>query len=425
MRTGKIKLAAEFAGIFRNFLAAFAVIILVNSIIEPDKVSISGTGLLLIIPLLYWLFRHKITTFFLFVLLHAAAAMAGTVLLASTTVERVVYGMYAVLAMVCSLGGRVREGREPVRLPPVLYILVFAVCYISGGKLPDGAQAGMVQIVSTSCAVLYIIFYLAGNYLEHFYQFVEINRHGAMRIPVHRIFGLGSVQTLAFTGLTLGAAFLLSSFNLEFIISFLKDRLFMLLRFLFSKIPTNKDAELPPVTPAPVSSYFEELRGADAPVPPWLQKMGDLLYRFLCAAVIIIIIAGAVYVVYGIYRRFYEKKDTVVDKREFLRPLDKKEKRKRNGEKKEARGPVFWFRVRNNNERVRKAFYVTITGRMKKDQAYYSASTPSEFTGLFDEREEKEQMHHLADCYGKARYSSESCSDEEVKKVKEIQKQLN
>lgn len=242
---------------------------------------------------------------------------------------------------------------------------------------------------------------------------MTINRR-VSHLPARQIKLINNIFLAFYVGMTLVLMYLSVLLPYDGVWKFLKAVgrfLKQILSMLFQNISAPSTPDTVESAP-PADAYSFDLSSlAEYRGPSTLALLLDYLARIV---VIVFLIAGLVYLLWGIYKKLSERNyaDKEIEVREFILPEMTHEKAARKNADKAKR----LFTDMSPNGRIRKLYIRSVKKRLKKDQMPSAAFTPLEIE-RFTEMEESEKTKLLHQYYEKARYSEEGCNQEELRRI--------
>lgn len=267
MNTNRLKIISEFLTEQMNHWLLFPLVLTVKGLIrgvfgigEPNALLWFACSL---IPLVFFLFRRRITHLIPLVLLHLGA-VALCLLLASSLSPGgnlpdkvfcvVCVSGYALYSLILRLK---HDSLYSDIMPLPAGIVLSAACI----WLQHSKGAGKWDSYYYFSLILGIALYLIIFYMDRYLDFLSLNKSSAGFLPAREMFHSGMGLVLGYTLLGVFVLFVSSQFEwLADILQPLKNLLFRFLRFLFSFIPDPEPEGEPLVQETP---------------PP--RDMGDLM----------------------------------------------------------------------------------------------------------------------------------------------------
>lgn len=414
MNTNQIKKISDFLSILMNFLMAYSFLLLLVFFQTKGYVSPFNQLFLVFMPILASFYRRRIHQIIGFFLIHIFTGTLLVLILSSNSTEQICFGLYCAVIMFFSLAAKI--SKKPVirnLLPIAFYISIFFLIFIAAGAY----QAEEVKRLTVFAFFVFILIYYICLYLDEFCNFIYHNQHSTNNMPIHRIFGQGSLQLFFFLCVSLFISFITSFLHLNTLLLQIKNALYNLFRWILLQFVTT----VPPKSPGQNSKMppSAEVSGA---LPEWLRILAIILSYGIFIITVVFILTSIASFLYKIYKKFYETKDKVLDKRERLSFHSKKESLLANRKK---RNSVSFLKPKDNNEKIRKSFFITVKKNIQKETRKGAAyRTPSEFDYLFENADKKEALEQLSEYYEKARYSQDLCTKEEAAHAKELELSL-
>lgn len=432
MKQSKIQFLQEVLVTQLNFLTFFPLAMMVSVMLStwftPVKPRLWAWMLGGLVCFGMYLVRRYVHNFILFVLLHivALAAMGGVAFLLANPfhpVHLVVFGVSAVGFIIYSVYLRFKTEDFRDESFKLLFTIGVFVAALLFERLLEGPDWGVSHVL---VLILCIVIYYINYYLDQYCDFVRVNTGSTGVLPEKAIFRSGMSLSLGYIGLGAAVLMLVPGFEwLRPVLAWLKNALIYLLRFLFSLFGQGEDVpesvEESKPTPGPQDSGMPDMSGAET----WIGwKILEVIFVGAC-------IIGFLYALYRFVRWLIakirstmarradaarEQVGDVTDVREELEP-DKDLGRKK--------GKTGFFGFLDAGERIRRLY-------KKKTAAYMPRPLQEEQAGrrkfrrellpFFTAREMGLEMENavMAELYEKARYSAESCTAQDVKRMKEV-----
>lgn len=301
---------------------------------------------------------------------------------------------------------RLTDNREAFFQPSYACLLVFALEYIF--SLAYGLdKLGNLFLIFTGCYWLLILW---SRNREHFLDYCgDYDR--LYRFPKQGI-ALGSRLMLIFlTVLTVGCMGLLPFLGIDRGILAVLDLIRRFLAMLFSGEREEVEPE-------------ELLSGERAAQPmilepggepsPFLTAMWSILEKILTLAVILGAVAALCAFLFWLYKKYNSQ---VPDNGDILEKLETPEKETRERMKKKGIFVPDFLKSRTPKARIRKAYRRKIEAA-GKPSAFASPKELEDQAGI-PQGEKREEFHRL---YEKARYGNSSCTQEEAKRMRELER---
>ena len=235
-------------------------------------------------------------------------------------------------------------------------------------------------------------------------------------LPEKQIRAMGGGMSLVYcllTGLVmLGFSFL----PLGQVFEWLGRAVKALIRWLFSLFPGGGEQELPEEMPENLPSGEQGLPGADGE-SGWLAELLQQIFTVVGFALLAAgVVAGIAYIVYKLYKNFYETPEGRTEEREFILPFMREERLKRR----EGSGKARWGR--DPASKVRRLYRKKIKEKLPKKEKPAKSSTPREQL-LLTKLQENPQSGDFRELYEKARYGRE-ITQEEAERMRSLSSKL-
>lgn len=370
-----------------------------------------------ILPVLFWIFRVKNRHFLALIVCHGAAAVLfGALLFLESPSSGWVYGIgagcYAVYSIIHRLSGEeLEDGR--VNMPVAVGISAVSLFL----QHHQGYTEWDFWYVASLIAVFAL--YFLSFYLERYLNFMEVNAGSAGHLPEREIFSSGSQMTVLFVLFAVLVLFLTSDIGwLRSILGIVRKVIYAILRVLLSG-SKGGEQELMEEEPAKgADSGVMELPPAGEPFFLW-----EVLERAAEAALLCAAVYAAVRLLLRLYAFIRERMgrgrshrtggtdQAVVDVRERCGV----ERMKRVGAR---RSPLSFL---STEERIRRLYKKQILSAADTDSAKHESADLSLLTAR--EWGARLQKKELAAPYEKARYSGESCTAEDLRRMKDACRQ--
>ena len=148
-----------------------------------------------------------------------------------------------------------------------------------------------------------------------------------------------------------------------------------------------------------------------------------IIVKIIEFVIIIFVIIICIYILWlfylklkDVYRRFYEKGDLSIEKREIILPTEDITTIMREKAISIKYDLTMLFH-HSNKKKIRSIYYKIVTKQIKRGIEVQLSNTPFEIKRKIEEKN-KQSMEDATNLYEKARYSNEECSSEEVHKMK-------
>ncbi len=329
-----------------------------------------------------------------------------------------VYSSYMIVLAAMNLSRRMHH-RGALTYTSLVFLIFDVACYL----YYDYIHMPEWRSVFLYLSLLYIALYFINLYLNNFRDIIV--KYGDMaHLPIRQIEFNNHFLFAIFGMVSMIFIFLLHFLPLGNILSVIKSVLLAILKFILSLLHFSNQ---PPPKPSAPSNNT-----SSPPFVPERSLFWDILSTVFYYAIIIALlaafIAGIIYVLIAIYKRFYSNRPSVTyDRVEFLSPFWRKESVQTKSPKPSNRFYIPFF-GRSNNEKIRRHYYQAIINRLDINQLP-KGITPSELSRyLLDQNKEANVSsleQELTSLYEKARYSQKECTKEELRRMRAYMKQQN
>ena len=408
MNIVSLKRLARFINTNMAFLAFSPAMMVALNLIKPQTGYIALVPMFLIVNFQF-VFREYIKSFFLFLICNLGCFAAGF-LFRDHILVFAAYMAFILLSVIVSFAIRIKPA-EDVRVKPlvVYYLAVAAVCEILIFKL-DLAFLKRGILISS---IIYLMLYFVCKYISDYTDFLHEVRD-SKHVPFSQINRSSFIMLAGFFAIALIVVIL--SVFIPFgdfvwaILSAIGHGLLFLLRLFFRNSGEVIDEPILDEGPSNMNPDMSAFAGGAETSAFWviLEKIVVVATTVLVAGAII---AGIIYAIYNIIKKFNENTHIETDEVEFLNPFDKAEKVKVMGT---VRRSIFEIFAPPNEAKIRKIFYKAASGKSEsaigKTPKAKELQTPTE---LLPENET------LTKLYEKARYSNTPCSREDVLAARE------
>lgn len=320
--------------------------------------------------------------------------------------ERVCLLLGAVFFLILFFVQRISGNREAFFRPSYACLLAFALGYILSLAYGTKAVGNLFAVL----AGIYWLLILWSRNREHFLDYCG-DYENLHRFPKQRIAYGSRLMLVLLTVLTVGCMAVLPFLGIDRGVLAALELLRRFLAMLLSgerKSPETE--ELPEGEPGIQPGFFG---GGEEP-SPFLTALWEILEKVFTIAVILAIAGGICAFLYWLYKKYNSQAGENGDILESLKPSKREEKERLKKSRGSGRG--FW-QGRTPEARIRKAYRQKIIRKGKP----FAAATPQELedeAGL-QKGKEREEFHSL---YEKARYGNVSCTQEEAKRMKELER---
>lgn len=303
-------------------------------------------------------------------------------------------------------GQRITGNREAFFRPSYACLLVFALEYIFSLAY-DLDGLGNLFLILTGCYWLLIL------WCRNREQFLDYcgDYDRLYRFPKQGIAWGSRLMLIFLTVLTAGCMVLLPFLGIDRGILAVLELIRRFLAMLFSgKREEAVPQELPSEEMGPQSMVLEP--GGEP--SPLLTALWSFLEKILILAVILGAVAALCAFLFWLYKKYNSQ---TLDNGDILEKLEPSEKETRERLKKKGLFVPDFLRSRTPKDRIRKAYKRKIEGA-GKPSAFASPKELEDQAGLY-QGEKREEFHRL---YEKARYGNIPCTQEEAKRMRELER---
>ncbi|MCM1189058.1 MAG: hypothetical protein NC541_07145 [bacterium] len=377
---------------------------------RPDILLWALTGLF---PVLFFLIRGRLQKL-RFLLAAHFAAVAPAFFIPADVAGRLLCVLCAFGYLIYSLSLRLKR-KELYTLPchPFLAVAVTAVSFLLHryqGRIDGWEHYYIIALIG------FFFLYSIVQYLQHFADFLTLNRSTAGYLPAEDMLrsGLGLVLGYAFFGV-LVMALSINITWLDGLVQALKQGLLSLLRAFFTFLAQS--GEPGEFIPEGTSSAQEPFLLPEAEETFWLWRVLEFLFTAALVCVFFYLVIKALIRFIRFLRRFFlggllrreteANTEAATDVREKCTPS--KQKRRAGG--------GLSFSLRDPAFRVRRLYKKTVLSDAlpgdKSDSRLFSRLTAREWEGRL-------HLDGMAEIYEKARYSGKKTTAEDVRRMKAV-----
>ncbi len=386
------------------------------NLISEKTLQMNLQLLILYLPLvLFIVLREKCTNFFVFMLCHAAVLCISTRMVPKGEMRIIVFGCAAVMAL-SSIHQRIGSGNEREVCPPSASVFLFLIIYLMAGYM----KRPIVMNVSYYEAFLFLILFAIHRNLKNTADFMKLSK-GIANLPDRQIKGMNQMLLVLFVLFLIAVMIVMQYLPAGYLLRGSGELLLMVIRgvlWILVWIFSRKSSQQDMISPAADKSIMPLETGKTS-------VLLQILDHVIKAAVSLLIVAGAVYLVIRIfyvwYKRFYEQQKESADESEFLwkQPLDGiVVKRKRQKQEK--------IKDTSINKKIRQIYKKNIRLQYGKKVTVPVFMTPSELEADIALKKEKadrdsaEIIQKRTLLYEKARYSQHVCEKQEIEVMKQM-----
>lgn len=372
-------------------------------------------------PVLCYLLRESCRKLFWFLVLHGAAVLLAALLVPGELAQRILFVIGAAFFAILSLTRRLSGGRAGMdaMLPPV------AAGIFAGLHFLDAAQG---QGLSGSLLLWLFCIYMAGYlfyyYLKRFDWYVDVNNRTTEKIPMGNLFfSTASLAGMFIITASLAAALGLSEEFAKKVQKLLSGILVMLGTFLYGILP-EEHGGITLGRGQKEAVDFGEMLG-QAKESSILARLLDILIVFFAVAVLAFLCFQLIMrVIIGI-REGFARREQGRDYKEMdfwdqVETLEEDSKRKSKMKILHQAKEIF-----SSEEQIRKSCRRLIERAELREGSHdliKGETIREKLARLFPEKEREGK--ELASLYEKARYAADRCSHQEVKRARELSRQL-
>ena len=410
MKQKFIELGSDLLLSFMNHWVVIAVAMTLTGVCKFEKPHLILWLALWLLPVCLYITRKKGQNFYLFFFLQLLP-------LAIVCNVRLQLGLKLILILitafyiVCSIKIRLSEISEEFVIAPAVSVCIMGATYIIEDFFIGRGWGGYYFLIVFVYLVAYFFYFFVSQYLS----FIFVNKNSASNIPEQDIFISGMKQTGVYV--VSGMVILLLGANIEwlsYIMGMLGRGLVAVIRFWVSLLHFEKSETNPMPSEQGVNGGMGPFMEGGETHPFWilLEKIVTVAV-FVGAAVLLVvaIIKGYQYLRNN-FRKIGKKKYKEVQGNQDIRESCEIEVSRNEG--------LGWFPFLNNKEKIRKMY----RKRMLKDKSSIVGEASAKELEYLTAKEccDKISADSLKAIYEKARYSNESVTAEDVKRVKAIQR---
>jgi hypothetical protein len=418
------QLIIDINNIILRFIIAFGIMGFILIIGTGDTNYVRNILFLFPAPFVSYLIGKKARHLWLFITMHLLL-IAVYMLWFNQIIYYAIFGLYLFILAVMTLVQRLREKRIPGNTP-LGFITAVLVAYICCDFMK---QADMKPFFLIS-AIIYIMLYFVNLHFFNLRNYIIIHEDVA-KIPVRQIVSSNHFLFFSFCLLCLVMMLLFAQLPLKELVVFIGRALKNALIFLLSLVHFQENdlkRTQPQESPVMQDNQMGLLPPAEEDPSPIMEILSKILFYASVVLLVIALVAGIIYLLYSLYKRFYAKKaDDSRDKSEFISPFADKSRLRRE---KFSLHKKFRFALgKTNNEKIRKHYYDAIAANADSD-LLSGAMTPTQLTGYAFGKESKskkrvlgeEKQKELTQLYEKARYGREECSKHDLGRIRKMLK---
>lgn len=332
--------------------------------------------------------------------------LAGFWLLGKTGWERGCLFLGVFFFLVLFFAQRIKGNRNAFFRPSYPCLLAFALEYIFALQY----RLEIFQNVFLIFAGCYWLLILWCRNRERFLEYCS-DHENLYRFPKRGIAYGNRLMLIFLTGLTVGCMGILPFLEIDRGILAVLELLRRILAMLLSG---EGEAPEPEELPQEDMGAQPPFLGAGEEPSSLLTAIWEVLEKIFTAALVLAVLAGICAFLYWLYRKYNSRTEENGDILESL-DVSRREKTEKLGKSRmPGRG---FFRGRMPEARIRKSYRQRIL-REGKPSAVSTPMELEEAAGL-SEGKEREEFHNL---YEKARYGNTPCSQEEARRMRELER---
>ncbi len=409
MKRKIIEMGTELLAIQMNHWIFIVLAVTILGLFNVERPYLGLWVLFGLVPVFLYIVRVKVHNFFLFFLLHFALFIAVFVIPAGLWIKLIMLTMVLIYA-IWSI--RIRLTSETSRtgliVPLVAVIVIGALSLIQSTFIQKNWDKYYVLAL-----FIYLICYFIYYFMSQYLHFLKVHATSTANIPEKAIFFSGIKQALFYTAG--GMLVLLMTANIEwlsYVLSWLKQALIVVLRFLLSFMRGKEVEEITETIEQqakPAEDMSGLMEGGETHII-WII-LEKIVMAAMAVGVVVLIVFALVKGYQYLWKHFHKVRSKKVQ--EDTETLDIREK----CEIEKNNGKAFSFlSFLNNRDKVRKVY--------RKQVLKYKSSIIGDLNSkeleFLTAKEccEKISADTLQAVYEKARYSEESVTADEVKLVK-------
>ena len=366
----------------------------------------------LLLPLFFMAFlRYRADNFLLFLPLHVLALLFSF-LAGRDLAEKLVLTALTMMMLVISVGMRTTERWKVNEHPPLGMGVLLLICHFLGYYMEN-----MVLVRWSYWELFfYIILFFLHRNLKNMSDFIDVNKK-TVNFPAGQMTVINRILLVLFLAVLGMAMYLVPKLHLETLLLPALKGLLSVIAWLFSVFHFSKASERVENVSQGVDQRFniKDLGETDTGLL-WI-----ILEKVLMAAVILLAAAAAVggiaYLLYRLYKGFYEVKKENADEKEFLV------------------GDLQWFpkgffgkkeaapKEQGVSQRIRRLYKRYVKKNFGKKETVPVTLTPKELLDVIGEKKGESRLDNVSErkvqnIYEHARYASQECRAEELEELK-------
>lgn len=348
------------------------------------------------------------------VYLLTAILLSGSLfLIGSSLAEQIYLTAAGAIVFLIRIPARLNQEHDLLDTPGLFGLLVFGISYIGGLAV----HSETVCLFAYRLAFCYLIVLILHTNLSNMESYLKQNRDIA-NIPGHQILSTNRIMLLIFCAAALTGMLFLPASGLSSLFYRLGDCLLWLVRAFFSRLGSKEEPEVIPETTAAEASQNQMLSLPADSSPAWLTELLNILSFLLAGIILLALLAGLVYCLIGLFRRFYRPVCENDDRQEFIKK-ERSDTSVQAQRKKRETSLLFSFSpdavIRKVYKRsIRKGISASAEKRQTPVPGGFSPDELEDYAGLARDAH-RETLHAL---YEKARYSNLECTREDAARLK-------
>lgn len=405
MKRKSIETGRDMLVIFNNHIMLVAFCFTVMGLVKQNNPMIWLWALLIVVPVCFYMFRIKVSNFFLFFLFHFLF-LCPVIFLPISIWGKILALFTCIFYLIWSVNIRFKckeQGESE-----------FAPFFMTGG------MAFLLILETSFChrnfenfyiamAIIYAAGYCMCIFLNHYLKFVSLNESSAANIPEKEIFRQGFKQSaVCIAGMVL---FLILTANVNVmsrIASWLGDVLLKIIKYLLSKAAGAEEQGVVSSTNEMPQLPMMDFEAEPEQTSAFWEFLDKIMVNLMTICIVLLVLFAIVKGVQYIWKKFHEQKkpsdDAVeegIDVRETCE-IEKKQKDIRQ-----------WSLFRSNRDKVRKIYQKQILKHKKNIIGESDVRTLEYMTAK--ECCDTLEANRLKEIYEKVRYSEEEITSEDVK----------
>lgn len=387
--------------------------------LKSSATWLSGIAMIILIVLIDYFCRLKVTNLILYFAIHVAL-IGATVLIPQNTLDKIILTFISVTFLLMSVNFWRTETQERSRVVidiPFAGIIVFIIIYFHSSYFLSEKLSTFAYVTG----IIYFLLFFIRDYLDKLFSYSlssenfskEMSHVFSANISLIGLFNIAVV----FVIMTANMFFSDSSFNI--IGKFFKWIARKFFGFLegFDNTGGASEIETPPITN---TSGTESI----APVSVHTSSgdefnIGTFLFNVLQIVIFIGLIVGTLYIIYSFIKQYMHRNHETTD--EVKRTDDDVIKKVKIQKDKQLNKPIMFM---SNKDKIRKIYTRKVDNHTKRNNRIVlrKSNTPEQISENISKEEpaQKEIMNSLTQLYEKARYSNKEITKEDVDIAKKL-----